>query len=1228
MKQLYAILLASVLLVGIRSKVDAQPCVTSFTGQTVVPAGDWNPAVVPPNLTPTITGTTTNGSNVIAMGTVVGLTVGAGISGPNIPPGTTIVSIAAPNLTLSNAATGSGGPVPYTLTLPPYASNAPPASSGNPAQPGQTATNCTACPSVFSVDLCANEFVNYSMCSGNVYTISLCSSTLPFNSTITVTNAAGTISYAYDDDGCGPVNGLSTITFAPTLPGAVPYRIRILQDPCTVNAALCGTIEIDCSPVPAPPPNDNPCAAVSLPVSTACTFQSATASFATATGGVPVPLLCGASPSGNFGGYDVWFSAVVPASGNLSIQTNLVSATNIAMAAYSAPACTTAYSLIGQRTLGSNTITASNTTGMVVGMRVTGGGIPAGTTVTSIVNATTFTISVPATLTTATAMSMNVWLQLFAPAAGGCNQDAVAGVAPQPFLTFSGLTPGQTVWIRIWPEGVLNNGTFQICAYEPVPPPNDNPCAAVVLPVLPTCTPGTYNTESGTPLAATMTATPVPACGALGGGDVWFRVTMPPSGSMTVNTIAGSLTNMAMAVYQLTGGSICGPGTLTQVTGLCNDNTSVTNLMPTLTWTGTSGAVYYVRVWNLTAAFGTFQICAVPNLPPVNDNPCGAIVLPTNFGCLFTNFSNAFSSVTPSAGGAPGNAWASVPVPVAPCAAATPSGDVWFRSTVPGSGIIQFDTDDATLTDASIAIYTATGTCAAGTLALTQVAGTNGCATGGSAQSAAMPFLNATGLAPGSQIYIRVWRASGTDGNFQLCARNTTSPAGTCDYTLRMSDMGGDGWNGGFVTVCVGAVCTNYTIIGSTGFITFSGNVGVNVVVTYTPAGGFQNQISYQILSSTGGLIYGSPMGPAAGVNTAFQINAACNVPPAPPSDCVGSTELCTSQLVSGNPSNSGGVVDLNAGNDGCLAGERQGLWFRFTAYSTGTLAFGIVPTSSGYTDYDWAVWGPYIGAPTCIPAGAPLRCSWAGTGGSTGMDFTSVDLTEGAGGNAFVRYIDAVAGQSFLLYIDNWSQNGISFNMNWSPAMTADINCLVLPVEFLSFEGKPNQRKVDLTWTTASERNSDYFEVQRSVDGENYEALGQVQAMGNSQNTTAYSFVDETPYSGINYYRLKQVDMSGEAMETERISVLFRRVGMPIELYPNPAKESISVSFETAFEGAAQWRILDMSGRIVERGSTSVSNGTNRVDLSLNRVETGSYMLELLDGAGVPLGNARFMKH
>jgi hypothetical protein len=772
---------------------------------------------------------------------------------------------------------------------------------------------------------------------------------------------------------------------------------------------------------------------------------------------------------------------------------------------------------------------------------------------------------------------------------------------------------------------VTNNGTFQICAYEPVPPVNDNPCAAVVLPVLPGCTPGTYNTESATPLAATMTATPAPACAALGGGDVWFQVTMPPSGSMTVSTIAGTLTDVAMAVYTLTSGSICGPGTLTQITGGCVNDVGA-NTMPNDTWSGAPGTVYYVRVWNLTAAFGTFQICAVPNLPPVNDDPCGAIVLPTNFGCLFTNFSNAFGSVTPTVGGTPGNSWSSVPTPIAPCASGAPAADVWFRTTVPANGILQLDTDDGSLTDASLAIYTATGTCAAGTLALTQVAGTNGCATGGSPQNAAMPFLNATGLTPGSTVYIRVWRTLGSNGNFQLCARNTANPPGTCYYTLRMSDLGGDGWNGGYVRICVGAACTNYTIIGSTGFINFGGNVGQAVTATYFPAGGFQNQISYQILSNTGGLIYGSPAAPPAGVNYAFTINAACNVPPAPPSDCLGSTELCTSQLVSGNPTNTGGVVDLNPGNDGCLAGERQGLWFRFSAYSTGTIAFTIQPP--GYADYDWAVWGPYVGVPACPPAGAPLRCSWAGTGGATGTDFTSVDLTEGAGGNAFVRYIDAVAGQSFLLYIDNWSMNGISFNMNWNPAMTADINCLVLPVEFLSFEGKPNQRKVDLTWTTASERNSDHFEVQRSLDGENYEALGEVQAMGNSQNTTAYSFVDENPYSGINYYRLKQVDLSGEFSETERIAVLFRRVGMPIELYPNPAKESISVSFETAFEGAAQWRILDMSGRIVAQGNAPVSNGTNRIDLPLNRVETGSYMLELLDGAGVPLGNARFMKH
>ncbi|HOZ41292.1 MAG TPA: T9SS type A sorting domain-containing protein, partial [Flavobacteriales bacterium] len=447
-----------------------------------------------------------------------------------------------------------------------------------------------------------------------------------------------------------------------------------------------------------------------------------------------------------------------------------------------------------------------------------------------------------------------------------------------------------------------------------------------------------------------------------------------------------------------------------------------------------------------------------------------------------------------------------------------------------------------------------------------------------------------------------------------------------CDYTIRMSDSGGDGWNGGYVRVCVGAACTNYTIVGSTGFITFGGAIGQIVTYTYFPAGGFQNQISYQIQANNGFAIYGSPSPPPTGINGTFTINADCNVPPAPPSDCIGSVEVCTNQVITGLPGNTGNTVDLNLSNRGCLSSnEVRGQWFRFTAYQGGTIAFDIAPGVPA--DYDWAIWGPYVGAPGCPPAGPPLRCSYAAGGGPTGMNLTSADLSEGAGGDRYVRYIDALAGQTFLLYVDRFASTNTPFALTWNLGGGADINCLVLPVQMLTFDAKPKQRMVDVTWATASERNSAFFEVQRSQDGDIWERLGEVTARGNTQNTSNYAFLDESPFSGVNYYRLRQVDTNGEETFTEHVQVTFRRTGMPIEVYPNPAKESISASFTSDVDGAMQWRVLDMSGRTVERGTFSAQNGTNRMDVNLTRVESGSYMLELMDASGVHMGNTRFMK-
>ncbi len=97
------------------------------------------------------------------------------------------------------------------------------------------------------------------------------------------------------------------------------------------------------------------------------------------------------------------------------------------------------------------------------------------------------------------------------------------------------------------------------------------------------------------------------------GGDVWFSAVMPASGVMTITSQAGTLTDMAMAVYTLTAGNICAPGTLTEA--YCND-TYGASTMPAVQVGGAPGTTYYIRMWNLTAAFGTASICAVQNVPP------------------------------------------------------------------------------------------------------------------------------------------------------------------------------------------------------------------------------------------------------------------------------------------------------------------------------------------------------------------------------------------------------------------------------------------------------------------------------------------------------------------------------------------------------------------------------------------------------------------------------------
>ncbi|MBK6830493.1 MAG: hypothetical protein IPG92_07020 [Flavobacteriales bacterium] len=224
-----------------------------------------------------------------------------------------------------------------------------------------------------------------------------------------------------------------------------------------------------------------------------------------------------------------------------------------------------------------------------------------------------------------------------------CNDNLLTGTANQPYLLIPPAFAGQTIYIRVWPEsGAVNGGTFEICAYNPTPPPNDNPCGA-----LPVLVDAGCSTVTSTNQNATATAgIPAPGCGgAAPYNDVWFTVTVPavPVGSgVIINTASPTLNNAAMAVYTA---SSCAAG---YALVACNDPAVGMPAMQ-VNQNGTTivaGTVLYVRVWNKNALFANFTICATPTFPPANNDPCGAIAVPVQHGCIFDNFTNTNATTT------------------------------------------------------------------------------------------------------------------------------------------------------------------------------------------------------------------------------------------------------------------------------------------------------------------------------------------------------------------------------------------------------------------------------------------------------------------------------------------------------------------------------------------------------------------------------------------------------
>lgn len=212
---------------------------------------------------------------------------------------------------------------------------------------------------------------------------------------------------------------------------------------------------------------------------------------------------------------------------------------------------------------------------------------------------------------------------------------------------------------------------------------------------------------------------------------------------------------------------------------------------------------------------------------------------------------------------------------------------------------------------------------------------------------------------------------------------------------------------------------------------------------------------------------------------------------------------------------------------------------------------------------------------------------------------FTVTGLTVNVGDTLYLRWKDQnVGGSDDGLSIDN-------FRFSVSTA---------LPVVWKSFTATKATDANILRWSTASESNNSHFEIQRSLDGKNYEAIAKIKGAGNSSKVVSYSFNDvKAPAAKTTYYRLKQVDFDGKSEYSKVVSIINveQKTGLGASL-PNPFNTELNVTINAAASSLATVELMDMIGKTHHTSTEQLAEGANKVTIETNDMPNGIYFIRV----------------
>lgn len=173
-----------------------------------------------------------------------------------------------------------------------------------------------------------------------------------------------------------------------------------------------------------------------------------------------------------------------------------------------------------------------------------------------------------------------------------------------------------------------------------------------------------------------------------------------------------------------------------------------------------------------------------------------------------------------------------------------------------------------------------------------------------------------------------------------------------------------------------------------------------------------------------------------------------------------------------------------------------------------------------------------------------------------------------------------------------------------------------VLPAEGLVLTGKRHGNDVDLSWTTITEEQTNYFIVERSSDGRKYEKIGQqIKAAGNSHRLLQYQLTDQNAIAPVLLYRVKLIDMDGKARHSNVVLVRMGQETYQMEVFPNPATDLFYLTINAV--GKFRIQLIDGSGKIVYTREAQFSGTGSTLQLNKGTLASGQYQVKITDGSG-----------